>query len=200
MEGNRTVNKGDIYRHFKNKLYQVVAVAYHSETKEKYVVYQALYGDFKTYIRPFDMFMSEVDHVKYPDVSQKYRFEKVELDNAGKITWCESSSEQTLSDSFGDSETSGEMQADFYENPDDTVKSQETARVNPYLLEFLDKESIKDKIEYINTIKSKVDNRLISDIAAALDLTIGDGDRDDRFRQLVSCLKTMARFECGRLR
>ena len=200
MEGNRTVNKGDIYRHFKNKLYQVVAVAYHSETKEKYVVYQALYGDFKTYIRPFDMFMSEVDHVKYPDVSQKNRFEKVELDNAGKITWCESSSEQTLSDSFSDNETSGEMQADFYENPDDTVKSQETARVNPYLLEFLDKESIKDKIEYINTIKSKVDNRLISDIAAALDLTIGDGDRDDRFRQLVSCLKTMARFECGRLR
>lgn len=68
-----------IYKHFKGDSYIVEDVAIHSETREKHVVYRALYGENLLYIRTYDMFMSEVDKTKYPDVEQKYRFELQEI-------------------------------------------------------------------------------------------------------------------------
>ncbi len=71
----------EIYRHFKNCYYKIIAVGHHSETKEQMVVYYDLSGKNSTIdnpcIRPLNMFMSEVDHQKYPDVKQEYRFQKV---------------------------------------------------------------------------------------------------------------------------
>ena len=68
-----------VYRHFKGDCYLVEDVARHSETGEEFVVYRKLYGDCSLWIRPKEMFLSEVDRAKYPDSSQRYRFELQEI-------------------------------------------------------------------------------------------------------------------------
>lgn len=82
----REFSPGDIIQHFKREtvdqnsmryLYEFIGIATHSETRDRVVVYRALYGDKGLFVRPYEMFMEEVDHVKYPEIRQKYRFEKI---------------------------------------------------------------------------------------------------------------------------
>ena len=75
---NRTLQIKGIYKHFKGNHYYVEDVALNSEDQKEYVIYRKLYGDRTLWIREKEMFLSEVDHNKYPDVKQKYRFELVE--------------------------------------------------------------------------------------------------------------------------
>ena len=75
------VIKGRIYKHFKGDLYLVEDVVYYSETKEQMVLYRALYGNGLRYVRPYEMFLSKVDKVKYPEIEQEYRFQLQDLES-----------------------------------------------------------------------------------------------------------------------
>ena len=71
----QNITAGDKFRHFKGTVYTILSLATHTETGERLVIYRDEAG--VTWARPLDMFCSPVDHEKYPDVTQKYRFEKI---------------------------------------------------------------------------------------------------------------------------
>lgn len=80
----RELKIGSIYRHFKGDLYLVEDVVTYSETKEKMVLYRGLYGNCERYVRPYDMFLSEVEHEKYPNEKQEHRFEEHHIESVAK--------------------------------------------------------------------------------------------------------------------
>ena len=179
---------GEIYKHFKNKLYQIVGVAKHSETKEKMVIYQALYDDFGMYARPYDMFMSEVDHEKYPEVTQKYRFEKV-----GRT------GEERVEEVSEIKETKEDCNKSEHIEEHVSVSLDEEAP-NADLLAFLDAETYEEKRALLIAMRPRITDRLINDMAAALDITVDEGDLETRFKSLLFCVSKMDEFEITRLR
>ena len=225
MNKDRIPRQGEIYRHFKNKLYQIIAIATHSETRESYVVYQALYGDFRTYIRPLDMFISEVDHVKYPAVTQKYRFERVDRATLSNPSYDDNSilTGNSSDDSYGNNIFAGNTPDDSYGNnifagnspddscgnnifagnsPDDSYTNNDLddhdGLINPLLVQFLELDTYKEKLEFFQSIIPKLDDRLTNDICVALDIACSDTSLDDRIAHIRDYLQTQTRFEITR--
>lgn len=183
---DRTPKPGELYRHFKNKLYQIITVAQHSETGEKLVIYQALYGDFKTYARPLDMFVSKVDHEKYPDVGQVYRFEKVVPEQKAEP---EQKAVSQQKDGCGNTDSYAGSQEISQENNDSAEQ------INPRLLEFLDAETFEEKYNVLVSMRDNIDDKLIDDIAVVMDIVIPEGKLMDRYDDLKNTIRTRQRYE-----
>lgn len=171
----RTPRPGEFYRHFKDKMYQVVAVAIHSETREKMVVYQALYGTFDVYVRPLSMFTSEVDHEKYPDVLQKYRFERVDLK---------------------DSDSKDQPEAEQKEEGN----KEEHHGPNKNLLAFLDAETYHEKLEVLRTYKEKFTAEELLAICEIMEIGRADSEPEEKYYAVERYLELQIKYDGTRLR
>lgn len=167
---DRTPKSGEFYRHFKNMLYQIITVAVHSETREEMVVYQALYGSFRTYVRPLSMFISEVDHEKYPDVKQKYRFEKVEPEHL-----------QT-------------------EEVTQEVTKEVTQDTNKNLLAFLDAATVHEKLEVLRERRDLFSPEELSVLCEIMEIGREDTEPKEQYYAVERYLELQIKYDGARLR
>ena len=199
MEKRTIPAAGEFYRHFKGNLYQIIGVAKHSETMEKMVVYQALYGDFGLYTRPLELFLSKVDKEKYPEAEQEYRFEKcVPGDACEQVQPVIKAAEKVQ-------ETLSVVEAKQLE-VQEPIKATEIATddeetVRPEILRFLDAEGAEEKLKVLRELRMDLDESLMTTIELSLDLLPDDKESlERRFDFAERTLEQRIRFEGSRLR
>lgn len=168
---------GQIYRHFKGNLYQIVTIARHSETMEALVIYQALYGDFQVFARPLRMFMSEVDREKYSDVKQRERFELVRT--ANEIT----------------AEEAVHMEEPHIEEP----LAETTMQLDAGVEEFLDAGTFAEKLRIFTGMQHRLTEDMVNIMAISMD-TEADGESlEDKSNSLKNFLLMQVKYECNRV-
>lgn len=195
---NQIPQAGEIYQHFKGKLYRIVTLATHTETGEQLVIYQALYGEFQVFARPLSMFLEKVDAKKYPDAAGKDRFMRIPMAEAAAVPQpvpapSENPVEPRPAAMSSESTVESRAVAAPSENP---VEPQP----DPGLLAFLDADSYEEKLEVFASLEGKVDLHMLNAIAASLDLELSEGSLEEQYDTLKSCLMTLERYECNRLR
>ena len=207
---NQIPQAGEIYQHFKGKLYRIVTLATHTETGEQLVIYQALYGEFQVFARPLSMFLEKVDAKKYPDAAGKDRFMRIPMAEAAVPRPAAMSSENPVESRpaamSSENPVESRPAAASSESP---VEPQSAAapsekpiepQPDPGLLAFLDADSYEEKLEVFAALEDKVDLHMLNAIAASLDLELSEGSLEEQYDTLKNCLMTLERYECNRLR
>ena len=195
----------EIYKHFKGNLYQIVTIAQHSETGEQLVIYQAMYGDFKTYARPLAMFTSEVDKVKYPEIQQRFRFELqgADADRQTRESAAVSGAQTTTAQDAAIWTAQAAAKPASVETHPETAHieaAEEEPALDPLVLEFLDADSYEQKLNILAGLHHRITDEMITTMAIACDIEVNDGETEERYEELKNCLLTMEKFECNRLR
>ena len=200
---DRTPRPGEFYRHFKNKLYQIIGIAAHSETGEAMVVYQALYGDYGLYVRPLTMFVSEVDREKYPDAAQKYRFERVVPGAEGGFTGASSAFQtadadipvtaQSASLDSSGRPTRGPAPSPVSAQPSDPIP-------NPYLMAFLEAENADGQLAALMAMDGHVGQEEVDCLRVVLEMGPGGGSISKQLTDIRKYLEMQRRYDGSRLR
>lgn len=189
---------GECYRHFKNKLYQVIAVAEHTETGEELVVYQALYGSFRVFARPLAMFLSPVDREKYPDADQEYRFELVDRETLEREDsgWAGEKSQREAEESRRAGEEPRRAEDDWPREEDGRRDDGES-----FILRFFDEETYEGKWRLLEREGGRLSQKTLEIICGGMEIP---GGREESAEELLYDLKryleTQMKFEGNRFR
>lgn len=198
----------------------MITIATHSETGEELVIYQALYGDYRVYARELSMFVSEVDHEKYPQVTQKYRFELVNLTENGDMSF-----QQEINADIGkeasvnagtmvyrendnavgsDGQGGSHKSEDFSETSDVSEGTAEDSKidgVHPKLMEFLEADSCEERYKILSTMGDIITDSMIDTMAVVMDVVIPEGQLENRYDDLKRVIRTRQQYEnASRLR
>ena len=177
----KTPRSGEIFYLTKDKPYQIITMGINKETCENMVIYQALFGDYSTYVLPLAKFMEEVQ-------GEASKLHTPIKDRLKEDTYIQPDNEQS------------DMLVDDITYSCEVTDDDSHDKVNKVLLRFLDEASYTGKLEVITDNIKAIDDRLINDMAASLDCTVDDGPVDQRLHGLIYCLKQLSRFEVNRLR
>lgn len=202
-----------VYKHFKGNYYQIVEVAKHSETGERLVIYRPLFEGADVYARPLEMFLSEVDHEKYPDVKQKYRFALVtgQHKKSGHEDEPEESPEEEPETDREDDPEEGpetDLEADSEEEPESSrdmpAGEQEINRKNvpdrDVLDSFLDAQTSEEKLDILTGSWKTITEDNIDNIAVVLDMELTGKTLEEKYKEILNCLKLRTKYESSRLR
>lgn len=185
-----------IYRHFKGNLYQIVTLAEHTESGEQLVIYQAMYGNFKIYARPLSMFVEKVDRAKYPDATQEYRFEPVEMSGERQ-----KQEEKGKEPAQGEPEPKSAMPESSASSAEPIKReNEEIPNIDPLVLQFLDAGTYEEKLDILASLHHRITDDMINTMAIAVDIEVKEGDIEERYEELRKCLLLYDKFECTRLR
>ncbi len=169
----------EVYRHFKGNMYQILAIAADSETGKPCVVYQAMYGEFKIYVRDLEMFLSETDKEKYPQAGQQYRFEKI-----------------TVQESAASVEFNQESVLQINEDCSADLQPEETeTEIDPAVLEYLEAESVDARLNILTSLHHRITDEMITTMAVVSDFEINEGPVETRYQELKNCLLMKQKFE-----
>ena len=193
----------EIYKHFKGNLYQITAIAEHTETGEILVIYQAMYGEFKTYARPLSMFISRVDREKYPEVTQEFRFELQgpEAERQRAVLGVPSGEAADLKETIGPEKEEPDLkEASAQEKAVDQGTAEGEFQLDPGVLSFLDADDYEEKLNVLAGLHHRITDDMLTTMAISCDIEVGEGDIEERYSQLRNCLLTLQKYECKRLR
>ncbi|MBR4719520.1 MAG: DUF1653 domain-containing protein [Lachnospiraceae bacterium] len=185
-----------VYKHFKGDYYQIITVANHSETGEKLVIYRPLFDDDHVCARPLEMFLSYVDHDKYPKVKQKYRFALVTGHSRNAHT-------EKGDGSASENEKQGETEEKIAPEDDkdtENVKDMDKTVEDTLLDEFLDAKSSEEKLDILTGRWKTITEENIDNIAVVLDMELNGKTLEEKYKEILNCLKLRAKYESMRLR
>ena len=204
MEKRDVPRPGEFYRHFKNRLYQIIAVAYDAETEQQVVVYQALYGEYRVWVRPLANFLSRTDREKYPEASQEWRFERVRLAQNVSAPEGPASADAAAPQEAPASAASvpGKVPASASAASEEApASSAEEGRTGTQvLLAFLDAETREEKKAALVSGMDRLTQRELDSIYMALEMPAQEGDVRAQVSGILSWMKTQERYESSRLR